>query len=165
MIRFIAWDGQTSSAIQRPVHVYALGAQNELVCLDGETGKVIWMHQMTEEYGLISTFGGRTPSPALDEDHLSSPASRSAGPTTPAGAYRVFCFDKNTGQPVWTNSTGGIPVDAPYQTPVITNINGEHVLVTGSGDGGTYCFQARTGKKLWGFKGSKARIQFLRHRQ
>ena len=135
--------------------VYALGAQSELVCLDGDTGKVVWQHQMTEEYGLISTFGGRTPSPALDEDQLFLAGVAFGWADNAGGAYRIFSFDKNTGQPIWTNATGGIPVDSPYQTPVITNINGEHVLVTGSGDGGTYCFQARTGKKLWGFKGSK----------
>ncbi|MDB5303557.1 MAG: Pyrrolo-quinoline quinone [Phycisphaerales bacterium] len=135
--------------------VYALGAQNELVCLDGETGKEIWKHQMTEEFGLISTFGGRTPSPAIDEDSIYLVGVAFGWADNAGGQYRVFSFDKNTGQPLWTNGTGGIPVDAPYQTPVIANINGEHVLVTGSGDGGTYCFQARTGKKLWGFKGAK----------
>ena len=135
--------------------VYSLGAQNEFTCLDGETGKVVWEHHMTEEYGLISTFGGRTPSPAIDENHVYLCGVAFGWADNAGAAYRVFCFDKNTGEPVWTNITGGIPVDAPYQTPVITNINGEHVLVTGSGDGGTYCFQARTGKKLWGFKGSK----------
>ncbi|MDB5292382.1 MAG: Pyrrolo-quinoline quinone, partial [Phycisphaerales bacterium] len=139
----------------RTGRVYALGAENELVCLDGETGKEIWKHQMTEEYGLISTFGGRTPSPALDEDRLYVAGVAFGWADNAGGQYRVFSFDKNTGQPLWTNGTGGIPVDAPYQTPVIANINGEHVLVTGSGDGGTYCFQARTGKKLWGFKGAK----------
>ncbi|HWE03954.1 MAG TPA: PQQ-binding-like beta-propeller repeat protein [Tepidisphaeraceae bacterium] len=135
--------------------VFALGAQNELDCLDGETGKVIWHHQATEEYGIISTFGGRTPSPAIDENHLYVCAVAFGWADNAGAAYRVFCFDKNTGQPVWTNLTGGIPTDAPYQTPVIANINGEHVLVTGSGDGGCYAFQARTGKKIWGFKCAK----------
>ena len=136
-------------------HVYGLGAQNDFVCLDGETGKVIWEHQMTEEFGLISTFGGRTPSPAVDEDQVFIGGVAFGWADNAGGAYRIFAFDKNTGQPLWTNATGGIPVDAPYQTPVITNINGQHTLVTGSGDGGIYAFQARTGKKLWGFKGAK----------
>ena len=135
--------------------VYALGAQNELVCLDGDSGKVVWLHQMTEEYGVISTFGGRTPSPAIDEDQVFVAGVAFGWADNAGGQYRVFAFDKTTGEPRWTNGTGGIPVDAPYQTPTITNINGEHVLVTGSGDGGAYCFQARTGKKLWGFKGAK----------
>src|SRR5882724_5256114 len=48
--------------------VYALGAQNILICCEGDTGKQVWRHQMTEQFGVISTFGGRTPSPAIDED-------------------------------------------------------------------------------------------------
>src|SRR5262249_28734754 len=131
--------------------VYALGAQNELTCFDGATGKVLWHHQMTEEYGLISTFGGRTPTPAIDENHLYVAGVAFGWGDNAGAAYRIFCFDKESGQPVWTNLTGGIPTDAPYQTPVITNINGEHVLVVGSGDGGAYGFQARTGKKIWSF--------------
>ncbi|HWE93005.1 MAG TPA: PQQ-binding-like beta-propeller repeat protein [Tepidisphaeraceae bacterium] len=136
-------------------HVYGLGAQNDFVCLDGETGKVIWQHQMTEEFGLISTFGGRTPSPAVDEDQVFIGGVAFGWADNAGGAYRLFSFDKNTGQPLWTNSTGGIPVDAPYQTPIIVNINGQHTLVTGAGDGGIHAFQARTGKKLWSYKGAK----------
>ncbi|HZL38602.1 MAG TPA: PQQ-binding-like beta-propeller repeat protein [Tepidisphaeraceae bacterium] len=136
-------------------NVYALGAENELVCLNGQSGKVIWQHQMTEEYGLISTFGGRTPSPAVDENHVFLIGVAFGWGDNGGAAYRAFCFDKNTGQPVWTSATGAIPTDAPYQTPVITNVNGEHVMVTGSGDGGVYAFQARTGKMLWAYKAAK----------
>ena len=50
--------------------VYAMGSQAWLLCLDGDTGKVIWQRQMTEEFGMISTFGGRTPAPTVDEDQL-----------------------------------------------------------------------------------------------
>ena len=46
------------------------GRQNDAGLLDGKTGKVIWKHQMIEEFGMITTFGGRTPSPAIDEDQL-----------------------------------------------------------------------------------------------
>jgi outer membrane protein assembly factor BamB len=135
--------------------VYALGAQNEFVCLDGDTGKEIWKHQMTEEYGLISTFGGRTPSPALNDDLVYIAGVAFGWGDNAGAAYRIFAFDKTSGQPVWTNSTGAIPTDAPYQTPVITVIGGQKELVCGSGDGGTYGFQARTGKKIWAYKGAK----------
>lgn len=149
----VGWSNVTGDP--KTGHVYALGSENELLCLDGETGKVIWQHQATEEYGVISTFGGRTPSPAIDGDYLYLAAVAFGWADNAGAAYRIFCFDKNTGQPVWSTATGPIPTDAPYQTPVITNINGQHVLVTGSGDGGIYGFQARTGKKLWSFKEAK----------
>ena len=135
--------------------VYALGAQTQLYCLDAETGKEIWKRQMTEEFGLISTFGGRTPSPAIDEDQLFIAGVAFGWGDNARAQYRVFCFDKNTGELRWTNGTGGIPVDAPYQTPVISVIHGERLVVTGAGDGTVAAFQARTGKKAWTHKVSK----------
>ncbi len=36
--------------------------------LDGNTGKTIWEHSMSEEYGMLSTYGGRTNFPVVFED-------------------------------------------------------------------------------------------------
>jgi outer membrane protein assembly factor BamB len=138
--------------------VYVLGAQTNLVCFDGESGKVLWQRQMTEEFGMISTFGGRTPSPAIDEDQVFIAGVAFGWGDNARSAYRVFAFDKSSGELNWTSSTGGLPVDSPYQTPVITVIEGQRQLVVGSGDGGVYGFQPRTGKKLWGHQISKRGI-------
>jgi outer membrane protein assembly factor BamB len=134
--------------------VYGLGAQCDLVCLDGETGKVVWQHHMTEDYGLISTFGGRTPSPAIDEDQLFIGGVSFGWGDQARGQHRLFCFDKNTGQLRWMSGTGGLPVDAPYNTPVVAVINGERLVILAAGDGGIHAFQARTGKKVWSFQAS-----------
>ena len=138
--------------------VYVLGAQCNLICFEGETGKIVWQRQMTEEFGMISTFGGRTPSPAIDEDRVFIAGVAFGWGDNARSGYRVFAFDKNTGELNWTTSTGGLPVDSPYQTPVITVIEGQKQLVVGSGDGGVYGFQPRTGKKLWGHQISKRGI-------
>ncbi|MGB7158470.1 MAG: PQQ-binding-like beta-propeller repeat protein, partial [Tepidisphaeraceae bacterium] len=138
--------------------VYALGAQCNLLCFDGESGKVLWQRQMTEEFGMISTFGGRTPSPAIDEDQVFIAGVAFGWGDNARSGYRVFAFDKNTGELNWTSTTGGLPVDSPYQTPVITVIDGQRQLIVGSGDGGVYGFQPRTGKKLWGHQVSKRGI-------
>lgn len=135
--------------------VYALGAQNVLICVEGDTGKQVWRHQMTEQFGLISTFGGRTPSPALDEDQLFVSGVDFGWGDQAGGKYRVFAFDKATGRVNWVNDTVGIPVDSPYQTPITAVINGEKVLVVSAGDGSINCFQARTGKRVWRYRGAK----------
>lgn len=135
--------------------VYAYGAQGMLYALDAETGKEVWKRPMAEDFGMISTFGGRTPSPAIDEDQLFLGGVAFGWGDQARSQYRMFCFDKNTGELRWTNSTGGTPVDAPYQTPVIKVINGEKLVVTGAGDGSVTAFQARTGKKAWTLKVSK----------
>jgi outer membrane protein assembly factor BamB len=135
--------------------VYAMGTQATLVCCDAKTGKLIWQHQMTEEFGLISTFGGRTSSPALDGDYLYITGVSFGWGNNAGSQMRIFAFNKHNGQLMWTSGTGGIPVDAPYNTPVIGVIAGEKVVVFPGGDGGIHCFQARTGKKVWTFKASK----------
>lgn len=138
--------------------VYVLGSQCNLICFEGDSGKIAWQRQMTEEFGMISTFGGRTPSPAIDEDQVFISGVAFGWGDHARSAYRVFAFDKSTGELNWTSSTGGLPVDSPYQTPVITVIEGQKQLVVGSGDGGVYGFQPRTGKKLWGHQISKRGI-------
>jgi outer membrane protein assembly factor BamB len=149
-----------SSAVGDPStgRVYALGTQCNLLCFDGESGKVLWQRQMTEEFGMISTFGGRTPSPAVDEDQVFIAGVAFGWGDNARSGYRVFAFDKKTGELNWTTATGGLPVDSPQQTPVITVIDGMRQLVVGSGDGGVYGFQARSGKKLWGHVVSKRGI-------
>ena len=48
--------------------IYLLGLGSHFQCLDGETGKVLWEHSMSEEYGMLSTYGGRTNFPVVFED-------------------------------------------------------------------------------------------------
>ena len=48
--------------------VFVLGLGCVFQCLDGKTGKTIWEHSMSEEYGMLSTYGGRTNFPVVFED-------------------------------------------------------------------------------------------------
>lgn len=129
--------------------VYALGSQCTLQCLDSETGKVIWKRQMTEEFGMISTFGGRTPSPAVDDEQLYVGGVAFGWGDNARSQHRLFAFNKENGELNWTNTSGGIPVDAPYNTPVVSVIHGQKTVLLGNGDGTVAAYQARTGKKLW----------------
>ena len=49
-------------------NIYALGVCGYFQCLDGETGETLWSHSLHEQYGLLSTYGGRTNVPVLFED-------------------------------------------------------------------------------------------------
>src|SRR4051794_5372346 len=138
--------------------VYAIGSQCTLLCLEGDSDKVVWKRQMTEEFGMISTFGGRTPSPTIDEDQVFV-AEVSFGWGDHAGAQdRIFAFNKNTGELNWSAGTGGIPVDAPQNTPVVAVVNGQRLVIFASGDGSIDAFQARTGKPVWRYRASKRGI-------
>ena len=155
----------TPSATPAPAGSTGSARSATLVCLDGDSGKVVWQRQMTEEFGLISTFGGRTPSPAIDEDQVFVGGVAFGWGDNARGQHRIFAFDKNTGELNWTAGTGGIPVDAPQNTPVIAVINGERLVIFAAGDGGIHAFQARTGKKVWTLQGQQARHEHLRRRR
>ena len=129
--------------------VYFFGCNCGFLCLDGADGHVIWQRQMTEEFGMISTFGGRTPSPAIDEDQVIIAGVSFGWGENARGQHRIFALNKATGELNWSAPTGGIPTDAPQNTPVISVINGERLVIFGGGDGGVHAFQTRTGKKVW----------------
>src|SRR3972149_3455011 len=51
-------------------NVYVQGVCGYFCCLDGKTGKLIWDRSLHEEFGLISTYGGRTNVPLVFDDSL-----------------------------------------------------------------------------------------------
>ncbi len=48
-------------------NVYAHGVQGLFFCFDKD-GKILWEHSLTEEYGRVSGYGGRTLGPIIDGD-------------------------------------------------------------------------------------------------
>lgn len=138
--------------------VYGMGSQATLECVDGDSGTVIWDRQMTEEFGTISTFGGRTPAPTIDEDQVFLAGVSFGWGDHARSQHRIFAFNKHTGELNWSAGTGGIPVDAPQNTPVIAVVKGQRLVIFAAGDGGIHAFQARTGKRVWAHKASKRGI-------
>lgn len=135
--------------------VYALGVGGYFCCLEGDTGKLLWDRSLHEEYGLLSTYGGRTNSPLIYGDTvLISAVVIGWGDTPQWGllakpAHRFMAFDKATGELRWLKGTNLIPYDTTYSTPSLTKLNGVDAIVFGSGDGGVWALQAGTGLPLW----------------
>lgn len=131
-------------------NVYAHGTQGLLFCFD-ENGKILWQHSMTEEYGRITGYGGRVTSPIVDGDLVIMGMLNASWGDQARGGNRFVALDKRTGDVVWWGGTGQIPKDTYYSVPVVAVINGERLVISGSGDGGVYAFRARTGEKVWGY--------------
>lgn len=129
--------------------VFALGVCGYFQCLDAKTGKVEWSHSLSEEYGLLSTYGGRTNMPIVYEDLVIISAVVIGWGDMAKPAHRFIAFDQRNGQPVWFNGTRLLPYDTTYSAPVLTSIAGEAAIVFGSGDGGVHAFQPSTGKNIW----------------
>jgi outer membrane protein assembly factor BamB len=135
--------------------IYAMGVCGYLQCLDGETGKTIWSHSLNEEYGLLSTYGGRTNVPVIHEDLVIISAVITGWGEMSKPAHRFLAFNKHTGQNVWFAGTRLLPEDTTYSTPVLTTLKGQAAMVFGSGDGAVWAFQPRTGKPIWQYRLSR----------
>ena len=138
--------------------VYALSVCGYFCCLDSATGKVVWERSLHEEYGLLSTYGGRTNFPLIYKDTaIISAVVIGWGDTPQWGlmakpAHRFMAFDKATGELRWLKGTTLIPHDTTYSTPTLANLGGKDALVFGSGDGKVWALQAGTGLPIWSYE-------------
>lgn len=130
-------------------NVFALGVCGLFRCMDAQTGEIKWEHSLHEEYGLLSTYGGRTNFPIVHENNVIISAIVIGWGKMAKPAHRFLAFDKRNGQPVWFTGTRLFPHDTTYSAPVFASFNGQAAMVFASGDGGVHAFQPRTGKSLW----------------
>lgn len=130
-------------------NVYALGVCGLFLCIDAETGETKWSVPMHEQFGLLSTYGGRTNFPLIVDDLvlISSVLINWGERAKPADSY--VAFDKRTGEVVWLQGTRIGPYDTTYSTPVVSVLNGQKSMIFGSGDGSFWSFQPRTGRPIW----------------
>jgi outer membrane protein assembly factor BamB len=135
-------------------NVYALGVGGTLLAFSKD-GKVLWERSLGEEFGLLTTHGGRTVSPLVDGDLvIASGVTFQWGPHG-RGAHRWIAFDKRTGETVWVSAPGGRPYDTTYAAPIIVNVNGTRLLIQGGSDGFVHAIQPQTGVPAWKIEVSK----------
>ncbi len=132
--------------------VYAMGVCGLFQCIDGETGKTIWSRSLSEQFGLLSTYGGRTNSAVVFENLVLISAVMTNWGELAVPAHRFIAMDKATGEVLWFNGTSLRPDDTTYSTPTMSVIGGQAAMVFGSGDGRVWAMQPRTGKPLWNFQ-------------
>jgi len=131
-------------------NVYAHGTQGLLMCLSKE-GKLLWQHSLTEEYGRISGYGGRLCSPIVDGDLCIIGMVQGSWGDFARGRNRFAAFDKKTGAVVWWSDPCSLKVGTYYSVPVVTNINGQRLLISGAADGSLVALKVRTGEKVWSY--------------
>jgi outer membrane protein assembly factor BamB len=135
-------------------NVYALGVGGTLLAFTKD-GKVLWERSLGEDFGLLTTHGGRTVSPVVDGDLvIVSGVTFQWGPHG-RGAHRWMAFDKKTGECVWVSAPGGRPYDTTYAAPVIANVGGQRLLIQGASDGFVHAVKAQTGEPVWKIEVSK----------
>ncbi|MBA3570532.1 MAG: PQQ-binding-like beta-propeller repeat protein [Pyrinomonadaceae bacterium] len=135
-------------------NVYIFGGGGNLIGLNAD-GKVLWQRSLGEDFGLLTTHGGRTVSPIIDGDLVIISGVTFQWGQHGRGAHRFIGFDKKTGDTVWISAPGGRPYDTTYAAPIIANINGTRLLIQGASDGVVHAIKPQTGEPVWKYEISK----------
>jgi len=138
--------------------VFAHGVCGVFTAIDAATGKTKWQRSLHEEFGFLSTYGGRTNIPVVFEDLVIASAVVTGWGDTARPAHRFLGLDKATGEVRWMSGTRELPEDTTYSTPALAVLDGQAALVFGSSDGSVWNFQPRTGRAVWNFRLSRRGI-------
>ncbi len=148
----LAWSAPAVDPETGNVYVYSVGG--ELLAFTRD-GKLVFNLPLLEEFGIVTTHGGRTVSPVV-EGNLVIVSSVATGWGAQARAgHRFLAFDKKTGAVVYVSTPGGRPFDTTYAPPIVADINGTRMLIAGGGDGAIHAIKVATGEPVWQYVLSK----------
>ena len=138
-------------------NIYLFTVAAQLVCVSPD-GKVLWDRSLTDEYGAVTTHGGRTTSPIVEGDKVMLNSLILAWGDLNRPGNRYFAFDKKTGQTIWISSPQARHYDTNYSTPIVVDISGARALIVGGTDGVYHALKLNTGEKIWSVEVSKRAI-------
>ena len=102
-------DGPRSSPVLEPRHnrVYTMGAEDKLHCLALDSGDLVWMRDLRQDYGVTQDFFGTASTPLVEGDLLVVNIG------APDGAC-VIAVEAATGQEVWRAGDWGPATPHPF---------------------------------------------------
>jgi outer membrane protein assembly factor BamB len=150
-----AWASPAVDPETGTIYVFTVGAQLIAVSPDN---KVLWDRSLPEDYGAVTTHGGRTTSPIVHGDLVILNTLLLAWGDLNRPGNRYMAFDKRTGQTVWVSSPQARHYDTNYSTPIVATIDGMTALVVGGTDGAFHAMKANTGEPIWRIDVSKRAI-------
>jgi len=115
--------------------LYAIGSRTELFALDKNTGRVIWQHNLVNEYGVPQEGRGYSPSPTPYRDTIILPGGKGAS---------LIAFNQATGAVVW--KAGDYPLGVA--SPLLIKVDGQDQLVV-SGANEILGVDPANGTVLW----------------
>jgi outer membrane protein assembly factor BamB len=120
-------------------HLYALGSDGDLACLDAATGRIRWQRNLRSEFGGRPGTWAYAESPLIDGNRLIC---------TPGGAdATIIALDKQSGEVIWRSPMPEAD-DAAYASPIVVEVDGvrQYVQLLQKGLVGV---EARSGRLLW----------------
>lgn len=138
-------------------NIYTLGVGGLMTALT-PAGKILWQRSLTEEYGFVTTHGGRTVSPLIDGDLVIINSLCVGWGDLGRGGNRWFAFDRLTGATVWVSAPQRRHYDTNMSPPIITEVDGTRLMIVGGTDGAFHAMKVATGEPVWEFEVSKRAI-------
>ncbi len=145
----LGWAPLAGDAANNRVYAHTTGGF--LVCFDGETGKILWERQLTEEFGRVTGYGGRVGGgPIFDSGLVIVGVINSSWGNYAVGTNRLYAFDGKTGEVTWIAQVPGeFHRNTYYSNPIVAVIGGRRLVITGGADGALTAYHVRTGKPVW----------------
>ncbi len=137
--------------------VFALGSAGRLLALTTD-GRLAWQRALVEEFGAVTTHGGRVASPVVDGDLVVVNELNAGWGPWARGSNRYFAFDTRTGRTVWIAAPQSRHYDTNYSTPIVVEVRGVRLLVVGGTDGAVHALKVTTGEPVWKFEMSKRAV-------
>ena len=115
---------------------YSLGTMGHLFCFEAASGKILWSHQLAEEYRVRMPIWGLASAPLVEGDLL----------IVQCGGEQacIVAFDKRTGAERWK----ALDDRASYSAPIMIEQAGRRVLVCWTGDN-VVGLEPKSGELFW----------------
>lgn len=97
--------------------IYTIGVRGDVICLDRETGKLLWMRKIWEEFGGKPSNRGHGSSPAVYEDNLIVLGG--------GKGHCIVALDLEDGTVKWRSGD----YRRAYATPIIIDVDGQDQIV------------------------------------
>jgi outer membrane protein assembly factor BamB len=150
-----AWASPAVDPATGNIYIFTVGGQ--LFCVSPD-GKPLWDRSLPEDFGAVTTHGGRTTSPIVEGDLVILNTLVLAWGDLNRPGNRYFAFDKRTGNTIWVSSPQARHYDTNYSTPIVVDLPQGRALIVGGTDGAYHALRVNTGEKIWTVEVSKRAI-------
>jgi outer membrane protein assembly factor BamB len=117
-------------------YVYAQSVSGPIVCLEADSGKIVWQRDLLKEFGAKNITWGLAASPLVEGNMvLVIPGARGAG---------VAALDKRTGKTLWKTGDD----KAAYASPAAVTVGGQRQILFFTAPN-LLAVTAADGKELW----------------
>jgi outer membrane protein assembly factor BamB len=129
--------GPVATPVAADGRIYTLGRMSHLVCLDTQTGRALWSHNLPKEFNTTDDLRGFNSSPLIESNLVIISIAKSP-------QISMMAFDKDSGRQVW-EALDEIPSNT---SPIVIEGAGRRQLIVWANKS-VAALEPATGRILW----------------